>query len=56
MNHIYNILTVIVVLLIVVIGCSKSDEQSTDEEKEESGTELALDETYDKTETAHASS
>ena len=49
MNHIYNILTVIVVLLIVVIGCSKSEKPSMDDGKEESGTELALDATYDQT-------
>lgn len=49
MNHIHNILTVIVVLLIVVIGCSKSEKPSMDDGKEESGTELALDATYDQT-------
>ncbi len=49
MNHIYNILTVIAVLLIVVIGCSKSEKPSIDDGDKESGTELALDETYDKT-------
>ncbi|MDE0483986.1 MAG: FxLYD domain-containing protein [Candidatus Poribacteria bacterium] len=49
MNHIYNTLPAIVILLIVVIiGCSRTAKQATDNEKEESGTELALDETYDK--------
>jgi hypothetical protein len=49
MNHIYSIFAVIVVLLIVVIiGCSRTDKQAVDDGKEESGTELALDETYDK--------
>ncbi len=49
MNYIYSIFAVIVVLLIVVIiGCSRTDKQAIDDGKEESGTELALDETYDK--------
>lgn len=49
MNKIYSIFAAIVVLLIVVIiGCSKSDKPSIDDGDEESGTELALDETYDK--------
>ena len=49
MNHIYSIFAAIVVLLIVVIiGCSRTDKQTTDDGEEESGTELALDETYDK--------
>ena len=49
MNKIYSIFAAIVVLLIVaIIGCSRTAKQATDNEKEESGTELALDETYDK--------
>ena len=49
MNKIYSIFAAIVVLLIVVIiGCSRTAKQATDNEKEESRTELALDETYDK--------
>ncbi len=49
MNHMYSILAAIVVLLIVVIiGCSRTTKPSMDDGDEESGTELALDETYDK--------
>ena len=49
MNYIYSIFAAIVVLLIIVIiGCSRTAKQATDNEKEESGTELALNETYDK--------
>ena len=45
----YSILTAIVVLLIVVIiGCSRTTKPSMDDGDEESGTELALNETYDK--------
>ena len=49
MNHMYRILTIIVsVLLVALIGCSSNTEKSKDDGDEESGTELALDETYDK--------
>ena len=49
MNKIYSILAAIVVLLIVVIiGCSKTTKPSMDDGDEESGIELALNETYDK--------
>ncbi len=49
MNHVYSISTAIaVLLLVVIIGCSQTSEQSKDDGDEESGTELALDETYDK--------
>ena len=36
------------VLIVVIIGCSRTDKQTTDDGKEESGTELARNETYDK--------
>ncbi len=49
MNHTYRILTTfILVSLVVIIGCSSNTEKSKDGGDEESGTELALDETYDK--------
>ena len=44
----YSILATIAILFIVVIGCSDTTKPSTDDGDEESGTELALDETYDK--------
>lgn len=44
----YSILAAIVVLLIVIIGCSRTTKPSMDDGDEESGTELALNETYDK--------
>ena len=51
MNYIQRILGLtsvsIMLVISVVIGCSKTDSLSTSEEGEESGTELALDETYD---------
>ena len=50
MNHTYKILTTISVVLMVSVinSCSRTTQPSTDEGEEESGTELALDETYDK--------
>ena len=50
MNHTYKILaTISVVLTVSVInGCSRTNKPSIDDGDEESGTELALDETYDK--------
>jgi len=49
MNLVYSISTAIAVLsLVVIIGCSQTSEQSKDDGDEESGTELALNETYDK--------
>ena len=49
MNQMHRILaTSLVVLMVFVInGCSRMTEQHTTEEGEESGTELALNETYD---------
>ena len=48
MNYVYSIFAAIVVLSIVAtIGCSRTDKQAIDN-GEESGTELALNETYDK--------
>ena len=38
----------IVLVIFVIIGCSRTNEPSIDEGEEESSTELALDETYDK--------
>jgi len=37
-----------ILLLVVIIGCSDTTKPSIDDGDEESGTELALDETYDK--------
>ena len=49
MNHIYSLLTTsALVLIVVIIGCTRTAEQSKDDGEEESGTELALDETYNK--------
>lgn len=49
MNHVHKILTsIILVLFVVIIGCSSNTEKSKDDGDEESGTELALDATYDK--------
>ena len=48
MNHKHSILAAIAILLIVVIGCSRTTKPSMDDGDEESGTELALNETYDK--------
>lgn len=50
MNQILGILTAIVAVLavFVIMGCSKSDKPSIDDGDEESGAELALNETYDK--------
>ena len=50
MNQMHIVLaTIVLVLAISVInGCSRMTEQHTAEEGEESGTELALNETYDK--------
>ena len=49
MNKIYSIFAAIVVMLIVaIIGCSRTTKPSMDDGDEESGTELALNETYDK--------
>lgn len=49
MIHKYSTMTTIgILLLVVIIGCSDTTKPSTDDGDEESGTELALDETYDK--------
>ena len=52
MNHIQRILRIasvsIVFVIFVIIRCSRTNEPSIDEGEEESNTELALDETYDK--------
>ena len=49
MNHMHRILAAnALVLIVVIIGCSRTDKQTTDDRKEESGTELARNETYDK--------
>lgn len=40
--------TCVVVALTVLIGCTNKTKQTTDDGTEESGIELALDETYDK--------
>ena len=49
MNHMHRILTAIVlVLLVAIIGCSRTGKQAIDDGEEEAGTELALDEAYDK--------
>ena len=49
MNHMHRILAAnALVLIVVIIGCSRTDKQTTDDGKEESGTELARNETYDK--------
>jgi hypothetical protein len=47
MSHLNIILIVSVLLVSVIISCSRTTKQPTAEEGEESGTELALDETYD---------
>ncbi len=47
MNNIYSILTAIVVMITLQFGCTDSTIQTTDDGTEESGAELALDETYD---------
>ena len=48
-QRILNIALVFIVLGIsVIIGCSRTAKLSTDDGEEESGTELALDQTYDK--------
>ena len=50
MNHTYKILATISVVLMVSLinSCSRTTQPSTDDGEEESGAELALDETYDK--------
>ena len=50
MNQMHIILAAIVLVLAISVinGCSRMTEQHTAEEGEESGTELALNETYDK--------
>ncbi len=49
MNHMHRILAAnTLILIVVIIGCSRTDKQAIDDGEEESGTELALDETYDK--------
>ncbi len=49
MIHKYSVMTAIGILLFVVInGCSNTTKPSMDDGDEESSTELALDETYDK--------
>ncbi len=49
MKHIHRLLVaIILVLIVVMIGCSRTAERSSDDGEEESGTELALNETYDK--------
>ena len=47
MNRLNIILIVSVLLVSVIIGCSRTTKQPIAEEGEESGTELALGETYD---------
>lgn len=50
MNHVYKIPAAFVfVLMVIFLNCSRTAEKSTDDGDEESGTELALNETYDKT-------
>ena len=49
MNNTYSILTTVVIVMITLqYGCTNSTIQTTDDGTEESGAELALDETYDK--------
>lgn len=49
MNQKYSVVTTIYTLLsVVIIGCSSTTKPSMDDGEEESGTQLALDETYDK--------
>ncbi len=48
MNRLNSSLSAIAVLLIIVIGCSRTTKPAMDEGDEESGTQLALSETYDK--------
>ena len=49
MNHTHTIFSAFVVVAITVLfGCTNMTEQKTDDGLEESGVELALDETYDK--------
>jgi len=49
MIHKYSTMAAIgILLLVVIIGCSDTTKPSIDDGDEESGTELALDETYDK--------
>ncbi len=49
MHNTYTIFSAVVIVAIaILIGCTNMTEQRTDDGLEESGTELALDETYDK--------
>lgn len=50
MNYTYIVLTAIAAVFLgsAIVGCSRTNEPSIDEGEEESSTELALDETYDK--------
>ena len=49
MNNIHTIFfTFAIVAITVLFGCTNMTKQTTDDGTEESGTELALDETYDK--------
>ena len=52
MNHIQRMLRIasvsIVLMVFVIIGCLRTNEPAIDEGEEESSTELALDEAYDK--------
>ena len=50
MNHIHTLLTAIVIALVVFVvgGCSVTDKVTVSDEGEESNTELALNEQYDK--------
>ncbi len=49
MYYMNFIFTVLVISILATVGCSNTTEQTIDDGNEESGTELALDETYDKT-------
>ena len=51
MNHRHIVLTatVLILALSVIVGCSRTNKPSIGEDGEESGTELALNETYDHT-------
>ncbi len=50
MNHTYKILTasLVVCAIFVISSCSRTNKPSVDEGEEESNTELALNETYDR--------
>ena len=48
MTFMNSILTTLAISILAIVGCSNMTEQTTDNGKEESGTELTLNETYDK--------